>query len=73
MNGKRVVAGDLKISPFDHGFLYGLGFFETFRTYGGEVFLYEPHMIRLRSALADYRIDMPYSDEEILASYSLFV
>lgn len=73
MNGKRVVAGDLKISPFDHGFLYGLGFFETFRTYGGEVFLYEPHMIRLRSALADYRIDMPYSDEEILAAiHSLY-
>ena len=73
MNGKRVVAEDLKISPFDHGFLYGLGFFETFRTYGGEVFLYEPHMIRLRSALADYRIDMPYSDEEILAAiHSLY-
>ncbi|PIC78679.1 4-amino-4-deoxychorismate lyase [Sporosarcina sp. P18a] len=73
MNGKRVVAEELLISPFDHGFLYGLGFFETFRTYGGEVFLYKSHMIRLRSALADFRIKMPYSDEEILSAiHSLY-
>ena len=73
MNGEQVVAEELRISPFDHGFLYGLGFFETFRTYGGEVFLYESHMIRLRSALSDYRIEMPYSDEEILSAiHSLY-
>lgn len=73
MNGEQVVAEELRISPFDHGFLYGLGFFETFRTYGGKVFLYESHMIRLRSALSDYRIEMPYSDEEILSAiHSLY-
>ena len=37
MNGEFVRAEDLKISPFDHGFLYGVGFFETFRTYEGSV------------------------------------
>ena len=68
MNGKQVVEEDLRISPFDHGFLYGLGFFETFRTYDGHVFLYDAHMIRLRSALLDYHIEMPYGDEEILAA-----
>ena len=73
MNGEQVAADELRISPFDHGFLYGLGFFETFRTYGGEVFLYNSHMIRLRSALTDYHIDMPYSDEDILAAiHSLY-
>lgn len=73
MNGEQVHADELRISPFDHGFLYGLGFFETFRTYGGEVFLYDSHMIRLRSALIDYHIEMPYSDEEILmAVHSLY-
>ncbi|ARK24981.1 4-amino-4-deoxychorismate lyase [Sporosarcina sp. P37] len=73
MNGVQQEADSLRISPFDHGFLYGLGFFETFRTYEGKVFLYESHMIRLRSALADYRIEMPYTDEEILAAvYSLY-
>lgn len=26
MNGNYMAAQDLRISPFDHGFLYGLGF-----------------------------------------------
>ena len=30
MNGEFMRAEELKISPFDHGFLYGAGFFETF-------------------------------------------
>lgn len=74
MNGKQQPAEELRISPYDHGFLYGLGFFETFRTYNGEVFLYQAHMDRLRLALAEYRIVMPYSDEEILqVIHSLYV
>ena len=40
MNGEFVRADDLKISPFDHGFLYGVGF-ETFRTYGGSYFYFK--------------------------------
>ena len=36
MNGEYMPAEELRISPFDHGFLYGLGFFETFRTYEGK-------------------------------------
>ena len=65
MNGNVERAEDLRISPFDHGFLYGAGFFETFRTYEGHVFLFEEHMKRLRDALAEYRIAFPYGDEEI--------
>ena len=66
MNGNVERAEDLRISPFDHGFLYGAGFFETFRTYEGHVFLFKEHMKRLRDALAEYRITFPYDDEEIL-------
>lgn len=65
MNGEFEQAEQLQISPFDHGFLYGAGFFETFRTYEGQVFLFKEHMERLRGALSEYRIAMPYSDEEI--------
>ena len=32
MNGEVMSVEEIKISPFDHGFLYGVGFFETFRT-----------------------------------------
>jgi len=68
MNGKFLRAEELKISPFDHGFLYGAGFFETFRTYGGNVLLYDKHMDRLHTALTEYCITMPYNETEILAA-----
>ena len=35
------------ISVYDHGFLYGMGLFETFRTYGGQPYLLERHLERL--------------------------
>jgi 4-amino-4-deoxychorismate lyase len=66
MNGDFEQADKLRISPFDHGFLYGAGFFETFRTYEGRVFLFKEHMERILAALDEYRIDMPYSEEDIL-------
>ncbi|EPD49361.1 hypothetical protein HMPREF1210_03471 [Paenisporosarcina sp. HGH0030] len=56
MNGEFVKAEELRISPFDHGFLYGLGFFETFRTYDGEPFLLEEHLKRLQLALDEFRM-----------------
>lgn len=74
MNGELQQSKDLRISPFDHGFLYGLGFFETFRTYDGETFLFDLHMTRLRKALAEYRIGMPYTDDTIRrAVHSLYM
>ena len=65
MNGDLLRQEELKISPFDHGFLYGVGFFETFRTYNGQVLLFREHMKRLSAALLEYRITMPYSEAEI--------
>ncbi|MEW9702482.1 aminodeoxychorismate lyase [Paenibacillus sp. SI8] len=35
------------VSVYDHGFLYGLGLFETFRTYEGQPFLLPEHLTRL--------------------------
>ena len=43
-------AEEAMVSVYDHGFLYGLGLFETFRTYGGQSFLLERHMERLETA-----------------------
>lgn len=65
MNGQYIKTEDLRISPFDHGFLYGLGFFETFRTYEGKVLFFEEHLQRLLQALEKYRIHMPYTKEEL--------
>lgn len=46
-NGQVKDSKEAVISVFDHGFLYGMGLFETFRTYGGEPWLIERHAARL--------------------------
>src|SRR4051812_32075192 len=53
------------ISVFDHGFLYGEGIYETLRTYGGRMFLFERHMRRLRASAAMLALDVPLTDTAI--------
>lgn len=65
MNGKYVENTELAVSPTDHGYLYGLGFFETFRTYNDHPFLWDEHCARIQKALEEYRITMPYTFEEL--------
>ena len=51
LNGCLVPRSKAKLSPFDHGFLYGYGLFETMRAYGGHIFRLDRHLARLcRSA-----------------------
>ena len=38
VNGEIVPYEEARVSAFDHGFLYGIGLFETFRTYEGHPF-----------------------------------
>lgn len=66
-NGEVLRKEDVTISPYDHGYLYGLGFFETFRTYNGHVFLWDQHWERLERALSTFRIHMPYTKEQMLS------
>ncbi|MCZ8538524.1 aminodeoxychorismate lyase [Paenisporosarcina quisquiliarum] len=67
MNGEFVKADELRISPFDHGFLYGLGFFETFRTYTGQPFLLTEHLNRLKRALDEFRIEVELDSVLLMA------
>jgi len=48
LNGKVIPREEAKISPFDRGFLYGYGLFETMRSYGGRIFRLDQHLARLR-------------------------
>jgi branched-chain amino acid aminotransferase group I len=51
LNGSLLPQSQAKISPFDLGFLYGYGLFETMRAYSGRIFRLEKHLERLsRSA-----------------------
>lgn len=47
MNGQWIEHHQAVVSAYDHGFLYGIGLFETFRTYNGRPFLLDEHLSRL--------------------------
>jgi branched-chain amino acid aminotransferase len=48
LNGQLISRFEAKLSPFDHGFLYGYGLFETMRAYDGHIFRLDSHLTRLR-------------------------
>ena len=47
LNGSLVAREEARGSPFDRGFLYGYGLFETMRSYVGRVFRLDRHLARL--------------------------
>ena len=65
VNGRISGERDAVISVLDHGFVYGEGVYETLRTYGGRLFLYERHMRRLRNSAALIDLAIPFSDAEL--------
>ncbi len=50
LNGRLMPLSQARLSPFDYGFLYGYGLFETMRAYSGHVFRLEAHLARLHRA-----------------------
>ena len=50
LNGDLVPRSKAKLSPFDHGFLYGYGLFETMRSYNGTIFRIGRHLERLQKS-----------------------
>ncbi|MBD3861493.1 aminodeoxychorismate lyase [Bacillus sp. 28A-2] len=57
LNGQYIEEKDATLSPFDHGFLYGIGVFETFTSLAGQVFLLDWHLERLNQSLCDLCIE----------------
>ncbi|PEP78350.1 aminodeoxychorismate lyase [Bacillus pseudomycoides] len=66
VNGTYVEADEAKISPYDHGYLYGLGVFETFRIYNGHPFLLDDHYERLMDALSTLQIKWTMTKDDVL-------
>ncbi|TVX95820.1 aminodeoxychorismate lyase [Cohnella terricola] len=56
LNGQPIDRNQAVISAFDHGFLYGMGLFETFRTYGGRPWLLDRHAERLARGCSELGI-----------------
>lgn len=65
LNGEFIRQEDARISPFDHGYLYGVGLFETFRTYDGHPFLLDDHLMRLQNGLNNLKINLQLKGEEV--------
>ena len=63
LNGSLVPRSQAKISPFDLGFLYGYGLFETMRAYSGHIFRLGVHLERLTRSAA--QLGMPLSASEL--------
>ncbi|MFL0363528.1 aminodeoxychorismate lyase [Pseudobacillus sp. 179-B 2D1 NHS] len=61
INGEIVSKEQAAISPFDHGFLYGLGVFETFRIYNDHPFLLDDHLERLNRSLRALMIEKEFN------------
>ena len=57
INGKFVKENEVKISPFDRGFLFADGIYEVMRTYNKKIFKIDDHINRLAYSLKEIRID----------------
>jgi len=55
-NGKYEELDNVKVSPYDRGFLYADGVYEVIRTYNGKFFRFADHMERLIYSLNSLRI-----------------
>lgn len=67
LNGEIQHKDEARISPFDHGFLYGMGLFETMRTYEGHPFLLNDHLERLQKGLNTLNIKLDLEELNVPA------
>ena len=67
IDGKMLPKSQATISVYDHGLLYGDGIFEGIRVYRGKIFKSAQHMKRLWRSAKRLRIDIPMTQEEMVA------
>ncbi|MBT2286151.1 aminotransferase class IV [Paenibacillus polymyxa] len=65
INGELVNMAAAVVPVTDHGFLYGLGLFETFRTYQGVPYLLERHLERMSSGCKELGIPFTTTAAEV--------
>jgi 4-amino-4-deoxychorismate lyase len=66
LNGQYVEEKEATLSPLDHGFLYGVGVFETFCLIDAKPFCLEWHLERLHVALKDLDIHLQLEKQAVL-------
>lgn len=68
INGALADKLDARVSPFDHGFLYGDGVWEHLRLFRGAPLNADAHLAALARAAAAVGIDIPLSRDELRAA-----
>jgi len=68
INGALTDKADAKVSPFDHGFLYGDGVWEHLRVIGGRLFRPAEHLGLLFAAADTLGIAIPHTRDELVAA-----
>ncbi|VTR92268.1 branched-chain amino acid aminotransferase : Branched chain amino acid aminotransferase apoenzyme OS=Planctomyces brasiliensis (strain ATCC 49424 / DSM 5305 / JCM 21570 / NBRC 103401 / IFAM 1448) GN=Plabr_2136 PE=3 SV=1: Aminotran_4 [Gemmata massiliana] len=68
LNGTLTDKLDARVSPFDHGLLYGDGVWEHLRVFNGTLFRASHHIRILFAAAQAVGIDIPLSEAELLAA-----
>ncbi|QQS59412.1 aminotransferase class IV family protein [Candidatus Peregrinibacteria bacterium] len=64
-NGILLEKNEVHISPFDHGFLYGDGIYETLLFQNETLFHVAAHLSRLQQSAEKLRIPIPWGKEEL--------
>jgi D-alanine transaminase len=59
-NGQFLLKEEVKISPFDRGFLFGEGVYEALRTYNNKIFCFNEHLKRLKFSLQ--QLNIPFNN-----------
>ena len=62
LNNRILSLDEANISPFDRGFLFADGVYESIRTYNKKLFRYKDHLERLKRSLKEIRIDFKEFD-----------
>lgn len=73
VNGTICPAHEASVSVLDHGFLYGIGLFETLRVYDRKLFLWNDHYARLSSGLLALQIQPLWTKEELAEAIELTI
>ncbi|MFC1645323.1 aminotransferase class IV [Patescibacteria group bacterium] len=63
-NGEFIKLGDIKINPYDLGFLRGYGVFDVMRTVNGKPFLIKEHWDRLVNSAKELNLNISVSEKE---------
>jgi D-alanine transaminase len=57
LNNNYISTEDASVSPFDRGFLFADGVYESIRTYNKKLFQYHDHLERLKRSLTEIKIN----------------